>query len=343
MTRHEIKDRVQLEALHTWALRRRGTFAWATGCGKSKAAIEVVKYIEYSYPKARGLWVFPTESMRDIDWPAEFEQWEYVPTGKMICYASLSKEKLSDYDYIIYDECHRLTLSNLHKLAAWLDSQTNPMVLGLTATFPKIKYETDKERVEALTDLLPPVHTITLDEAVDMGLIADFEIIVLKFFLDAVNLNIPGGSKAKPFKTTEAKQYLYLSRNVQLAMIKNNDALKFSVISKRTQFMYNLPSKFRLAKKCLTEMLKDDKRTLVFSGAIERINLLCPGNVYHSESDYSALNSFQAGESSLLGSIKALNEGKNLYRPEQALVDQLDSQERNLVQRVNIPALFKFF
>lgn len=253
------------------------------------------------------LLVTPTEEMRDVDWPAEFEKWGVTMDNiKSICYASLAKEDLTKYDLIIYDECHRITLPNLEKL--WKSPKPR---LGLTATFPKIhKYSDEDEtrRLELLQELLPAVHSISTDEAVELGLISDFEVLVLKFYLDGVTKNIVHETKkyGKQMKT-ESQQYATLTKKMQWAIIQKIDGLKFSTIQKRTDFIYNLPSKLRLAQQCLASLEKEQKRTLVFGGSIDQVNTLCGPNVYHSKSSGDALIAFQAKEINTLGAVRSLN------------------------------------
>ena len=322
----EVKDKIQQEGCQAWFDNFcKGTLAWATGVGKSKAAIDIMEQFRHEYLQAKAegicqiLLVSPTEEMRDNDWPAEFEKWGVSMQGiKGVCYASLAKEDLSKYDLIVYDECHRLTVHNLQR-----QQQVNKPALGLTATFPKARFEDDLERISLLTELLPPVHKVSTDEAVELGLISDFEIMTLMFYLDSVNKNIPGGTKKKPFMTTEKAAYNYYSQCIRTAVIKNIEPLKFSAISKRTRFLYNLPSKFRLAQQCLEQLKKEEKRTLVFAGSIEQANALCGEQVYHSESDSNALQRFQNKEIDLLGAVRALNEGKNLTEPDQCLIAQI--------------------
>ena len=331
----ENKIRIQREGVQAWiANDYKGTLAWATGVGKSKAAIDCINLLrtQTGNPLLPILLVTPTEEMRDEDWPAEFEKWNTSMEGiKCICYASLAKENLAKYEFIVYDECHRITLPNLETL-----KNIDKPILGLTATFPrkrKFDEEDALERIELIGYLLPPVHTISTDEAVDLGLISDFEVLVLQFYLDGVAKNVPCGTKAKEMRT-EKTQYAKLTKKMQWAIIKKIDGLKFGAISARMNFLYNLPSKSRLAKQCLDSMEQGDKRTLVFAGSIEQCEELCGKNVYHSKSTGEALKAFQRKEINTLGAVRSLNEGKNLTEPDQALVVQIDSVKRNLVQRI---------
>lgn len=308
---------------------------WATGVGKSKAAIDCINLLrtEKNDPKLPILLVTPTEEMRDENWPNEFEKWGASMDGiKAICYASLGKVKdLNIYEAIIYDEAHRITLPNLNKV--W--TYTKP-ILGLTATLPKIrKFDSDdtQERIDMLGTLIPPIHTITTDEAVDLGLISDFEVVVLQFYLDGVTKNIPCDTKLNELRT-ERGHYAKLTKKMQWAIIKKIEALKFAAINKRMNFLYNLPSKLRLAKQCLESLEQNGKRTVVFAGSIEQSGLLCGDKVYHSESSDVALRAFQRGEIDTICAVRALNEGQNLKEPDQGLVVQIDGVKKNLVQRI---------
>jgi len=342
----ENKVKIQKETVEAWLKNEGyGCAELATGCGKTKIAIDCIQSIRHLYlQENKGdpsiLIVVPTEEMRDTDWPEEFKKWDTDSSNiKFVCYAALLKEKLNKYQMIVYDECHRVTIPNLRKLESLLEFPDKPYVLGLTATLPKVAYPDDMERVHLLKGLFPTIYKVTTDEAVDLGLISDFEVHVLKFSLDSTNKNIKAGSKAKPFTTTELAHYKYLTRNLQIASMaakadKRKEGFKFSAISARAQFLYNLPSKLRLANLCLEKITDANSRTIVFAGSIEQANTLCGDKVYHSESSRDALDKFQKKEISLLGAVKALNEGKNLTEPDNALIVQVDSVDRNLVQRI---------
>lgn len=339
MTREEAlenKKIVQQTAVSNWILNNHvGTIEGATGIGKSKIFLDCLEYLrreEKVPPKT--LLIVPTEGMRDIDWPDEFDKWGVSQEGvKKICYASLSRVKLENYDFICYDEYHNLTVPNLLKLQTLLQYK-QMKVLGLTATLPKqADWPSEVERVHLLRTLVPSVYKITTDEAVDLGLIADFEVHVLKFELDSKNLNIETGGKTK-YKTTEKSQYLYLTKQLQKAMYGKNENLKFMAMSKRTQFIYNLPSKYRLAKQVMEKLNIEGKRTLLMAGSIEQANLLCGQDVYHSESNQDALDRFQAKSINFLGAVKALDEGRNLVDLDQLLILQVTSGERRLIQKI---------
>lgn len=333
----ENKTRVQEETRKAWFQANCcGTAELATGSGKSKIAIDCLQQLRADplMGTFKTLLVTPTESMRDDDWPAEFAKWNASTDDvKLICQASLGKEKLDKYDFIILDEYHNCTVNILKKIE--IAKLRGAKILGLTATLPdKANWPDEIERVGYLREIVPSIYKVTTDEAVDLGLICDFEVQVLKFKLDTIHHVIPAGSKATPFMNTESSQYIYLTKQLQKAMYSKNEFLKFSAIQKRTSFLYNLPSKTRLAKACMDKMTSGTKRTLVLAGSIEQANLLCGDYVYHSESSQKYLDEFQDEKINILGAVKALDEGRNLKNLEQLLVVQVQSGERRLVQRI---------
>lgn len=340
MTKEEAlanKKVVQQTGVTAWILSGyNGCMELATGSGKSKIALDCLSFLRREENKSfKTLLVTPTESMRDQDWPDEFKKWDVsMDDVKLICQASISKEKLEKYDFILLDEYHNNTAVNLKKIAAVQDSH-RPKILALTATLPKkADWPKDEERVGLLKTVVPSVYKVTTDEAVDLGLISDFEVHVLKFRLDSKNLNITAGSTKNSFKTTEASHYIYLTKNLQKAMFSKNEALKFMAMQARTQFIYNLPSKTRLAKSCMKKFETMGKRRVIMAGSIDQANELCGNAVYHSESTKEYLDMFQAGEIHMLGAVKSLDEGKNLHQLEQLLITQVQANERRLVQRI---------
>lgn len=345
------KNRIQTEGTNAWKKVGIGTLEEATGVGKSKMALDILSFLR-TFTSVRALFVVPTEEMRDYDWPEEFSNWHVSKDNvKLICYASLGLENLSSYNFIMYDEGHRLTMEALMSLEQRLMLPDKPYVLALTATVPtKFFSEEEKTRYSLFRLLLPTVHKITTDEAVELGLVKDFEVKVLTFDLDSVTKNIKAGTKAKSWFQTEKASYDYLNKKVTAAIIAKDkllpgidsdesiakaDRFLMTQISQRANFIYNLPSKARLAKACYNKMIASSgARVVAFCGSIEQANFLCGDNVYHSKSTRKALDDFQASKSPVIGTVRALNEGKNLTKPTHGLIVQVDGVHKNLVQRV---------
>ena len=83
---------------------------WATGCGKSKAAIDIVKDLD-----THKVLLAVAEIAHRENWKQEFLKWGLpLDTGIVIeTYASLKNHKGEKYDLIILDEAHLLSFPSL--------------------------------------------------------------------------------------------------------------------------------------------------------------------------------------------------------------------------------------
>lgn len=326
------KNRVQELMLARWnAGFKRGTLEGATGIGKSRVGVLAALEAYEKNPDANVVVGTPTTSLRDDEWPEEFKKWggsHIVDKVKFICHTAMADLKINgDIDLFIYDEIHHSTPANnvlFDKYKVW-------SVLGLSATLPTLKQ--DFERRTRIDKLSPTFFTITLEDAVALKLITEFEVIVLKFKLNDVDLNIPGGTQKLPTVTTEAAHYAYLTQRLA-SIMRTKKGSKFFYIQKRVDLIMNLPTKKQLAKEVMEQIIKDDVRTLVFCGSIDQCNELCGANVYHSKSTNHALNDFKAGKINYMGSVKALNEGKNIPNVDQSFIVQISAKTKDIVQRI---------
>lgn len=327
----KIKDKVQKEAVQAIEISNgRGIVVMATGAGKSRVPI---LYAKKHKPKRIAL-IVPTEHLRDTNWKEEFESWDALDLFERVdayCYASAHKIQDKDYDLVILDECHHITPLNY----TFFERNNIKDIIALTATLP-----TDVEKKNLLKSLsINPVYTISIDRALELGLVAPFKIVVFYTQLDKVDKYVKAGSKAKPFYTTEFGQYEYLSRRIaelkEEAELNNlpvdREALK-RLSLQRMRFIYGLKSKTEAAKIILKSINKSD-RTLVFCGGIPQAEELNK-ETYHSKISDKYLNLFIEEKIDRLSCVNALNEGTNIPNLDKALVVQLNSKELNIVQRI---------
>lgn len=315
---------------------RRGTFEGATGTGKTKAALRLIANQFRKNPGSYVLIAVPTETLRDVDWPDEFRKWGYehlLPKVVLTCWVSLSKVVVpGDVDLFVGDEWHHLTVAN----AAFFDRVKVWDICALTATLPKGTKSIEDGNKRALLDsLAPSVFKISLEEGIELGLIADFAVKTLLFDLDSADMYINASNAGKkPSYTTEASRYLQLTKTLQKMAWQKKEGAKFIFIQKRTALLRNLRSAEKYAKKLMEILIEPGNRTLIFCSSIEQCNKLCGINVYHSGTDETALQSFQQGGTNYLGCVDALNEGKNVVDLDQSLMTGVKSVDRILVQQI---------
>lgn len=336
MKLNEKKDLVQKAARSKWSgAGQWGLLAMATGTGKSKCAVDEVAelYSQMGQAKPRILLVVPTERLRDDNWREEFDKWGQGHRYRDLqrsCYASITKFELQYYDLIILDETHNLTPAN----SRFFEKNTIKRVLALTATPPDPKgNKTDKEKVDLFKQLrLKTDFYYPLEKALQDGLVSDFEIWVVETTLESVQKTIKGGTKANPFMQTEQERYNYLSKMIQRLAIAKSEALKWKALE-RMRLIYNSVAKLDVAKRLIAR-IEDKERLIVFCGSIEQAESLLPGTTFHSKVSGQALDDFKAKKIHRLAVVEALNEGHNVPDVDIGIIVQLNSNARDLVQRV---------
>lgn len=368
------KSRIQFEA--NQAIDNNdgfGLLAMATATGKSKVAINKVDIVctnfqpKYTLSIPKILLVVPTEKLRDEGWKNEFSKWnmsilwdKYV---ERTCYASLDKYKDGIWDLVILDECHNITENN----SVFFDNNKVLSCIGLTATPP-----TNKTKIQILEKIgLKTVYTITLDEAIDLGIVAPYDITIVTVPLDNVNKYIKSG-KDKPFYQTETSKYEYLTRCVEFGTNPHKEI-------NRMRFIYTLRSKTVTAINILNHIIRpQNKRTLIFCGSKDQANEVSPYRYYSkpvkpripsklktraSQSniaiDYSlreyqtyleklakyereilfyqgneSYEKFVNQEINEMSCCEAINEGHNIPNVDCALIIQLNSQGLDFIQRL---------
>lgn len=328
MKMKKTKDQVQTEALLAIEKNNgRGIIAMATGTGKSKIAIDrIVKRVSDNFD-LNVLIVVPTEKLRDETWKDEFEKWNQSFVWKnnveRSCYASISKIEGMEYDIVILDEGHNITPAN----SEFFDKNTIGDIILLTATPPvKLEKTTILDRLG-----LSVIYKVTLDQAVEWGLISPYKITVVYTTLNASSKYIKAGNKKKSFFTTEQNMYSYLTMAINNTP-QNTSKYKMLVL-KRMRMIYDAKSKTEVAKFIIDNLISKEDRTLIFAGSIAQAEELCK-DTFHSKSNSIAYNAFLKKEINMLSSVEALNEGQNIPDLDNAIITQLNSNSLDAIQRI---------
>lgn len=336
-TLNDKKHKVQQAARAAWLKGGEwGLLAMATGTGKSKCAVdEHLRLDLILFGQVRVLLVVPTEKLRDDNWRLEYDKWgahkQYDQVTR-VCYASVNRLKQQYFDLAIFDEGHNSTPHN----AVFFQNNTCKRVLVLSATPPdktdKVKFELFKQ-LRFKTDFNYP-----LKQALEDGLVSNFEVWVVETKLDNTEKYIKAGTKVAPFMQTEQARYDFLSKQIR-GLFKKPEAMKWKMLE-RMRLIYSSIEKTAVTKRLLNRINVDDNRIIVFCGSIEQAEELMPvfeGEqkcTYHSETNGKALAAFINKEIHILGVVRAVNEGMNLPDMDMGIIVQLNSNARDLVQRV---------
>lgn len=339
-----IRNRVQRDALKGVEEFPFSAALMATGSGKSKIAVDRADKIVKEKPKARILLVVPTQKLRDENWFEEFSKWDklniWENNMERSCYASLHKYADEEFDYVILDEGHNLTLVN----SVFFQKNKIHLCTILTATKPS-----DLQKNTIIAGLgFKRGYELSLDEATKLGLVAPYDIYVITMNLNNTNKYIKAGSPTKPFYQTEASRYKYLTD------LFNSNKNKFTTIN-RMKFVYNLQSKTEIAKLILENVIPKELRTLIFCSSIKQAVQVSPRRFFSKprakKSDNAekvaaikellkyyegdkGYHDFKEKRINRLACINSLNEGENIADLDVAFIIQISGNELNLIQRI---------
>ncbi len=330
-----VRGVVQKEA--KWAVidnGGRGMVILPTGSGKSKVAVDLMKY----YLEDKSALIVPTEKLRDENWKEEFIKWDaevFYNYLERFCYASASKVKGRNIKFLTLDEAHNIT--ELSSEFFYNNKVEN--VVALTATKP-----TDQAKLKIFQDLnIPIVYELSLDDAVRLGFVAPYKIKVILTTLNNTDKDVIGGTKKKPFMTTESVMYDYLSKtmqNVQFDKSPKGKAIYKFATMRRMHFIHKLKSKHIVTKYILDNLIPKDDRAIVFAANIENAESFGP-DFFHSKSGSASYDAFKNEEINRLYCVKAVNEGHNFPSVDKGIIEQIDSNDKNLTQRIGRTIRFR--
>ena len=351
----KIKSRIQEQALN--ALHKNGgsgLITAATGVGKSRIPIIYAKDVRIEDDGIALL--VPTEKLRDENWKEEFSKWDadnLWDKTTSLCYASASKVKGKKFSVAIVDECHNITELSME---FFRDNEIRD-VICLTATEP----EDEGKRLMIKEISKEHVFDLPLDKAVELGIVAPYEIRVVFCDLNNTDKTVMNKTfKGQVYYRTEKEQYDYLSSIIDsftgCALTINQMQTRKFRIMERMRFIYDLESKIKCGKYILDNLIPKEDRTLIFCGSIDQTIKMCDRR-YFSKPSYSkktatkeriekvesqlpyyeaskGYNDFKKGKINRLSVIKSVNEGDNIENLDSALVLQLTSKELDIIQRL---------
>lgn len=355
------KEELQIQSLSLIKQSNRIALQWATGLGKSKAAIEMANYLIKEYKRPINILLVVAEIAHKSNWKEEFNKWELKTDNIVIeCYASLKKYRNSNWDLIIFDEAHHLGSDLRLDVLTGIQAQN---IILLSATLPD-------QVMQAVSEVFGKFVTskITLKEAIEWGILPQPKVYLIPLTLDNTYPNCTiieeWGKKEKriiykckfherweyvrnknkypnvtlEISCTQQQKYDYLSDQFEYwrsqffrtrqEFIKNK---WLQVGSKRKRFLGE--SKTDVVRLLLHKIR--DKRFICFCTSIEQAELLGGKNAIHSKKDnsFDIIDNFNTKKIDNLFAVGMLQEGQNLTDIEVGIIVQLDGQERAFVQK----------
>jgi superfamily II DNA or RNA helicase len=322
-----MKDRqdIQMEALAATDSKQRVSVVLGTGVGKTLVGLTHME--KNTTPLMRCLVVAPKKAI--------FQSWkdDAVKFGKenllgrmtFTTYLSLNKHNPNDYDAVYLDEMHSLLDSHRGFLQLYKGK-----ILGLTGTPPKRDYS---EKGKLVNEFCPVVYTFKADDAVENGILNDYQIVVHQLQLTH-NKVFPVKTGNRQYMASEIDNYTYWSRRIDVGS-GNMHMLRVM----RMKAMMEYPSKELYTKKLMESI---QTKCIIFANTQAQADRLCNYS-YHSGNKESEDNllMFKEGKIDKLSTVLQLNEGVNIPNLKQGIIMHAYGNERKAAQRINIPVLFK--
>jgi superfamily II DNA or RNA helicase len=314
MERQEIQE----EALKATEGKRRCSVVLGTGVGKTLVGL---LHIERNTNAMQNVLVVAPKKSIFQSWSddaVKFGKQDLLQRITFSTYIGLPKRDPNAYDYVYLDECHSLLDS--HKV--FLDVYKGG-ILGLTGTPPKHR---SSEKGMMVGQFCPVVYTFKADDAIENGIINDYQIIVHELQLNKCK-GYQAVMKNKSFVTSEYDNYVYWSRRIDVGS-GNMHMLRVM----RMKALMEYPTKEKYTKALMENI---PSKCIVFANTQDQADKLC-GYSYHSgnKSSEDNLLLFKEGKIKQLSCVLQLNEGINIPDLKQGIIMHAYGNERKAAQRI---------
>jgi len=312
------REEIQEEALEATKGRQRCSVVLGTGVGKTLLGLT---HIEKNTTELMKILVVAPKKAIFQSWKDDAVKFgKNNLLGRMVftTYLSLNKHVPNDYDAVYLDEAHSLLDSHRGFLQLYKGK-----ILGLTGTPPKRDYS---EKGKLVNEFCPVVYTFKADDAIENGILNDYQIIVHELNL-STEKNYLVDQKGKKWMTDEESNYTYWSRRIDVGS-GNLHMLRVM----RMKALMEYPTKEKYAKKLMESI---QNKCIVFANTQAQADRMCDHS-YHSNNPDSETNlqEFKAGNITKLSTVLQLNEGVNIPNLKQGIIMHAYGNERKASQRI---------
>lgn len=356
---NEFKTQLQQREFLALKDSPRVILRWATGCGKSKMAIDLINHIVRTHNNIRVVKVLfvVAERAHIKNWQDEFDKW-HLRTDRVatdiICYASLHKVKdNSTYHVIVYDEAHHLFTEKRKAIAESLHA---PCVFLLSATL-------SPQKVEAISEIYGnfKVSTVTLKDAIKKDILADPRVYLIEMELDNKNpverIVLGSGDNLPLIRWEDRNQYIFknapciIQCTAQEKYIFLTNKMEYwkqryeksknpyhhnmwvNTGSTRKRFLGELKTE---AVYRLTTRMPKYRRYVCFCASVNQADMLSRNTISSrkaSSKNQHIIDSFNARRINNIYAVGMITEGMNLADIQAGIIVQLDGKERLFIQK----------
>ena len=352
---NSFKQKLQEREFQELKDKYRVALKWATGCGKSKMAIDLLNHAAGNYRKGMKVLFVVAERAHINNWLHEIFKWKLNAYTEVICYASLHHKKGETFDAIVFDEAHHAFTEKRMDIIKTIQSS---YVYLLSATLPSSKIEEMEEIYGKFT-----TSTVTLKDAIKNDILPDPRIYVIELHLDDKKsdqeIAIGKPDRNAPIVRWEDRNK-YVFRNTP-CIIKCTQKQKYDFLTSRMEYW---KSRYQMShneyqknqwvslgsqrKRFIGELKTDYVRNLIdtfprkrrfvcFCATVAQANLLSEENTISSKRpsqlNQAIIDAFNKKKLSQIYAVGMITEGMNLTKIEAGIITQLDGKERLFIQK----------
>ena len=344
----------------------RGTLCWATGVGKTRAALIAIKsFLSKNVDKVIVV-IVPTEYLK-TQWLLALSKEGLILSVKVEIINSAIK-LFDQIDLVILDECHKYAAETFFDI---FNRRRPKLVLGLSATFHRLD-----GKHQLLAHYCPICDIITLQEALENKWLSpykEYKVIIepddfdvyrqansdfmnaFSYFNNDFALAMrcvtgvkKGNIVVKPshfVRYEYAKELCTLSpnnpgyKNLLDSIFKEVTAVTFSwsrALQVRKGYVMNHPKKLELTRKILAA--RPDKKAITFSATIKQAEKIGGGLVVHSgktkKKNRITMEEFALLPTGVIHTAKSLDEGADIPGLSLAIILCNSSSQTQKTQRV---------
>ena len=311
-----IRDERQKEFADVWLQKRWGILNLCPRFGKIYTTINILEKMNSDISI---IIAYPDVKIKD-SWEQDLQTRGYNNSNiTYTTHLSLHKHRHDEFDVVIIDEIHLLSDAQVEVCEEMFE--TNKQVLGLTGT---LSAWTESDLWERLR--LPVIANYSIRQAIDEGVIVDYQITVLRVPLDNRRaITIKGKTR------TEKKHFDACSWVIDRLEEQGKNTMHLRL--KRMRIIQGSIAKLQMTKAILNKYKQE--RILVFCGTTDTADSLGIPSHHSKSPDKEGFKKFAEGEGNHMAVVKIGNTGVT-YKPlNKVILNYFDSNAENLAQKVN--------
>jgi hypothetical protein len=311
-----LRNQRQQEFAQIWLDKKWGILNLCPRFGKIYTTINILDKYD---PDISVLIAYPDVKIKD-SWEEDFKTRGYKnPNITYTTHLSMHKHTMNMYDIVVIDEIHLLSDAQID--AVYDLTLINHQVLGLTGT---LSTSTESELDMRLD--LPVLAHYPIEQAIQEGVIVDYQITIVKVPLDnKIVTTVKGKSR------TEKKHFDACSWVINQLSQMGKDTMMLRL--KRMRIVQGSIAKLNMTKAILNKYKQE--RILVFCGTTDAADSLGIPSHHSKSPDKEGFKKFTEGEGNHMAVVKIGNTGVT-YKPlNKVILNYFDSNAENLAQKVN--------